>query len=162
MSKENRRGQTILEVILALAIIVVVLVGLVRIATVAVRNTSSSQSEALTARYGTEVSEWLKSNRDNLGWVRFASNLAPYQILNKKWCLTGPLIPNDNFQNSFTSSCGYIQGTNNLTRTVQISQTTKLSSRDQSIDFTIDITWNDGSVLRTAEYISRITSVESP
>lgn len=59
------RGQSLFEVVLAIAVLTLVLGGLVSLATVSVRNSTFSRNETLSSKYAQEASEWLRSERDN-------------------------------------------------------------------------------------------------
>lgn len=172
----KNQGQSLLEVVIALGIIVVVLVGLVRVTTLSVRNTSSSQNEAQTARYGTEVSEWLKNEKDILGWVSFKDATATSHP--GTWCLpSSPLtiFPDGPSLISYiggltvaSPSCpSSIAGTN-LIRTITIPSTATpipsppSLSRAELLEFIIRISWAEGVNTRIAEYRSQITSADAP
>lgn len=58
------RGQSLFEVILAIAVLTLVLVGIVSLATSSVRNSTFSRNKTLGSKYAQEASEWLRSERD--------------------------------------------------------------------------------------------------
>lgn len=66
------RGQSIIEIIIALAMMVLVLLALVWISIVAVRNANFSKNQALASQYSQELLEWLRSERDD-DWTAFVS-----------------------------------------------------------------------------------------
>jgi len=176
MSNQNEKGQSLLEVVIALGVIVVVLVGLVKVTTQSVRNTSSSQNESLTARYATEVSEWLKNERDTLGWVGFK---AAFISRPGTWCLpTSPLTihPTQSDLTTYISSLvapspkcpAFIAGSNTLFRTITLPTnsspypTPPSLSRTELMAFVTKISWDEGENVRTAVYEAEITSAENP
>jgi len=59
------RGQSLFEVVLAIAVLTLILGGLVSLATVSVRNSTFSRNKTLSSKYALEASEWLRSERDN-------------------------------------------------------------------------------------------------
>lgn len=62
--KKTQRGQSLFEVILAIAVLTLVLVGIVSLATISVRNSTFSRNKTLASKYAQEASEWLRSERD--------------------------------------------------------------------------------------------------
>lgn len=58
------RGQSLFEVILAIAVLTLVLVGIVSLATISVRNSTFSRNKTLGSKYAQEASEWLREERD--------------------------------------------------------------------------------------------------
>lgn len=58
------RGQSLFEVVLALAIIALIAVALVSLTTLSIRNTSFSKTETQANRFAQEAIEWLRGQRD--------------------------------------------------------------------------------------------------
>lgn len=58
------KGQSMFEVILALFIMSMVIVGIVSLSTRSVSNSSFSQNKTIAGRYSQEAIEWLRSQRD--------------------------------------------------------------------------------------------------
>ena len=82
MKKETLQlGQSLFEVILALAVIMMILLTLVSLSTLSIKNTNLSQDKALSTRLTQEMTEWLRSERDN-DWDNFAARAA-----NPVWCM---------------------------------------------------------------------------
>lgn len=173
MKLSKKTGQSLVEVLIALGIIVLVLVGLIRAATVGVRTSSSSQMEALAARYGTEAIEWLKNEESVLGWVTFNSAVSA-KTIGAQYCFpTTPLLITQDvttFSNFFsaTAPCNPLTGTTNLIRTVAFADLTSLPGAsanprtDVMREFSITLSWNEGGVARTSQYKTQITSVSNP
>lgn len=59
------RGQSLFEVVVALAISALIIVTLVSLVSSAIRNSNFSKNKSLAARYAGEVSEWLRGERDS-------------------------------------------------------------------------------------------------
>lgn len=66
----NSKGQTLFEIVMALAVVTIVLVSVVALVTVSVRNSSFSKNEALATRYAQSATEWLRGERDK-DWDSF-------------------------------------------------------------------------------------------
>lgn len=82
-------GQSLFEVVFALGVAAIVLVGIVALAASAVRNTSFSRNRSLATRYLQEAAEWLRKQRDT-DWGNFFNNRSSGG--GTVWCLNqGPL-----------------------------------------------------------------------
>jgi Tfp pilus assembly protein PilV len=77
----NTKGQSLYEVLLAVAVATLILIAVVSLATVSIRNTSYSRNQTLAARYAQEAVEWLREERDT-DWIAFESRAGG--VL---WCL---------------------------------------------------------------------------
>lgn len=74
MIKKEARGQSMFELIFAIAIATLILTGIVSLAAVSVRNSTASRDNALANRFAQEVTEWLRRERDN-NWTVFITNI---------------------------------------------------------------------------------------
>ena len=72
-SKHGEMGQSLFEVVVAIGVIAIVIVGIVSVATSTIRNTSFTRNKALATRYTQEAIEWLRGQRDT-NWVTFHTN----------------------------------------------------------------------------------------
>ena len=77
-------GQSLFEVVLALAISTIILVAVISLVTVAIRNSSFSKNKTLAGRHAQEVMEWLRGERDE-SWDDFSNNAAI-----SVWCMKTP------------------------------------------------------------------------
>lgn len=57
-------GQSLFEVVLALAIATIIIVAMVALAASAIRNSNFSKNKTLATRYSQEATEWLRGERD--------------------------------------------------------------------------------------------------
>ncbi len=60
----NQKGQSLFEVVMALAIATIIIVAMVALAASAIRNTNYSKNKTLATRYSQEATEWLRGERD--------------------------------------------------------------------------------------------------
>jgi type II secretory pathway pseudopilin PulG len=60
----RQKGQSLFEIILALAIATIIIVALVALASSAIRNSNFSKNKTLATRYSQEATEWLRGERD--------------------------------------------------------------------------------------------------
>lgn len=74
--KETRKdGFTIVELVVATAIVSLVLVAVTAGVTFSIRNSRFSQEKSLSVRYAQEGIEWMRYHRDILGWGNFNATL---------------------------------------------------------------------------------------
>lgn len=69
--KKSTKGQSLFEVVLSLAVITVVVVALIILASNAIRNTTFSKNRTLATRSSQEAMEWLRGERD-ADWDAFS------------------------------------------------------------------------------------------
>lgn len=78
---KDEKGQSLFEVVLALAVAALIIIAIVALATISIRNASFSRDQSLTTRYAQEAIEWLRGQRDE-DWDAFAT-----RALTPLWCL---------------------------------------------------------------------------
>ena len=76
-SKIYERGQSLFEVFLSLAIVAIIIVALVILASNAIRNSTYSKNKTLATRYSQEATEWLRGERD-AGWDDFSKKVLAF------------------------------------------------------------------------------------
>ncbi len=64
------QGQTLVEIITAIAVVLLVLVALIIAVTNSLSNAQFSRNKAIALKYSQEVTEWLRDQRDQ-GWGAF-------------------------------------------------------------------------------------------
>ena len=62
---KNESGQSLFEIILALAITTLIIVALVALTATSIRNTTFSKNKTLASRFSQEATEWLRGERDS-------------------------------------------------------------------------------------------------
>lgn len=72
MKKE--KGQSLIEVLVALAVAIVVVLALVRVTTTSVRNAAFARNQALATKYAQETIEKIRAYRDETDWTTFINN----------------------------------------------------------------------------------------
>jgi type II secretory pathway pseudopilin PulG len=89
---ENKeKGQSLFEVLFAIAISALVVAGVASLASVSVRNSSYSRNNSIATRFAQEATEWLRSERD-ADWTTFLTNVrasATYCLDSLSWTNTG-------------------------------------------------------------------------
>ena len=84
------KGQSLFEVVVALAIVTLIVVAIVTLAASSIRNSSYARNKESATRYSQEAAEWLRGQRDN-DWVIFASRAALDPGFT--WCLASLVWP---------------------------------------------------------------------
>ncbi len=77
----TNRGQSLFEVVVALAISALIIVALVALVSSAIRNATYSKNNSLAASFAQEATEWLRGERDNDANTFLANTQTPV------WCL---------------------------------------------------------------------------
>jgi type II secretory pathway pseudopilin PulG len=67
----SQKGQTLIEMMIALSIVVLVLLALITLITVSLRNASFSKNHSLATQYAQEALEEVRALRDQEGWEDF-------------------------------------------------------------------------------------------
>lgn len=81
MFNKNEEGQSIFEVVVAVALISFVLVALVSMASLSIAASTFSRNTTQASRFTQQAIEWLRSEKD-AGWIAFKAHAA-----NSTWCL---------------------------------------------------------------------------
>ena len=96
------KGQSLFEVFLSLAVVTVIIVALVILASNAVRNTTYSKNKTLATRYSQEAIEWLRGERD-ADWDVFslrALTSSYYCLQTLSWTSIGECGTSDTISNT--------------------------------------------------------------
>ena len=70
---KKSEGQSILEVLFATTVVALVLVAVLSTIIASVRNSRTSLEQTRSTNYANEALEWLRKERDSLGWIVFSS-----------------------------------------------------------------------------------------
>lgn len=72
---KKNQGQSLIEMVVAIAVVLIVIVALVAITTVSIRNANFSRNQALATKYAQEGIEKVRAYRDQVDWETiFISN----------------------------------------------------------------------------------------
>jgi len=72
--KDSSKGQTLVEVLLAVGVATLVRIGLTGAVTVSLRNAQFARNQALATKYAQEGIEKVRAYRDQNDWQSFTSN----------------------------------------------------------------------------------------
>jgi Tfp pilus assembly protein PilV len=127
------KGQSLFEVVLALGIVSLIIIGIVILAANSIKNSSYSRDKTQATRYAQEATEWLRGERDT-DWTLFAQKAAT-----PLWCL--PALSWGSAQQRACQSTEAISGTF-FTRELYFSVTDA-----DTIATEVNIAWSDGQGL---------------
>lgn len=131
--KKNIRGQSLFEIIFAVAIAALIMTAVVVLSTDSVRNSSFSRNQTLASRLAQEAHEWLRSERDS-DWTTFAGRVGTT-------CL-GAL--------SWSGSCA-------VTGTPFSREVTLTLINPTTVEADIIVSWTDGQGTHEVRSVTRLT-----
>jgi Tfp pilus assembly protein PilV len=146
------KGQSLFEVVFALAVAALVLTGIVSIAATSVRNSSFARNNALATRYVQETSEWLREQRDNNIWADFSGNADEtycFQSLGGTFPAAGGCSTTD-----------YINDTIFVRQVILTLENT--ANPGDTVEAEITVRWTDAQGLHTAGSTAQYTRWKTP
>lgn len=140
LHSSRESGQTLIEVIIAVGMVVLVLLTLVSALTLAVRNNQFAKDQVLARNRSREALEWLRSLRSQMEWNTFY-NMISQDSPPVTYCL--PTIPPDAttaiaLENDECADTDVIPGTKYV-RSVTLGTPTT-----DEINAMVTVTWTDG------------------
>lgn len=139
--KVKIKGQSLFEVVFAIAITAIILTGVLSLATTSVRNVDSSKNKSIASSEGRASIDWLRRQRDS-DW----DNLAGFSSFSGiTYCLENP----DEGLKLKEGDCLKIPGTN-LTREVTLSFT----DSEDVIQADVEVYWMDAQGLHIENLVT--------
>lgn len=131
------KGQSLVEVIIALAFATIIIIALVTITIKSIRSATFARNNSQATKFAQEGLEWIRSQRDQMDWNSFISNVkdGTYCINNLNW-----LTP---------SSCGTDLINNLFQRTVIFIETDTAECYG-GVGATVNVAWNDSTGTHTS------------
>ncbi|HLC83619.1 MAG TPA: hypothetical protein VJI69_07300 [Bacteroidia bacterium] len=127
-------GQSLFEVIIALGITALVLVGVISLSTVSVRNSGFARNDAVATKYAQEGLEWLREQRDE-NWDNLLSRASGNKLCIKKepvdWGSGGFCNIQEPFQRAVTLQ--------------------KIGASNDQIRAIVEVQWNDSQGTHTVK-----------
>ncbi len=140
----TNKGQSLFEVVIALGIISLIIVGVVILGTNSIRNSSFARDKTLATRYAQEATEWARGQRDN-SWSTFYSHAAD----SLTWCLPS-------LSWSKRGNCGttdIISGT-----PFQRQLIFTLDPNPNNVQVAVRVSWSDGAGMHDVTSITIFTN----
>ena len=138
----NKSGQSLFEVILSLAIISIIIITLISLASNSIRNTTFSKNKTLSSRLAQEAVEWIRGERD-ASWTEFFDKVpsSNYCLQNLEWTNTG-----------ICSGEEFVQGTI-LTRNLTLTSVPPSQVRTE-----VEVSWEDSQGQHTTRVVTDFTN----
>ncbi len=127
METYNNKGQSLFEVVIAMALISIVLITLVAMASVSIRATVFSRNQTQATKLTEQAYEWLRNEKD-ANWATFDTHAST-----ANWCLDSLYWQKGNV----CSALDIISGTI-FTRSLKFTK-----NADSSISADLKTTWTD-------------------
>ena len=140
-------GQTLIEMIIAIGLVVLVLTTLVSALTLGIKNNRFAREQSQAKNYVREGTEWARSIRDRLGWESFYDMVA--QDGNPvSYCLSSLPTTAQDAEELTNRICTSQETINNTVfrRTAFFS----FGNTDKELTLTVTVDWNDGSAIHTS------------
>lgn len=134
------KGQSLFEVVFAVGVMAIVLVGVISLAAKSVRTSTFSNSNAIATKYAQEAIEWLRKQRDD-GWSNLSSRIGTTCLSSNPLSTWGG-----------SGSCP-ITGDTYFNRRVIL---TSISA--SSIDAAVEVSWSDSSGTHTVRSVTKFTN----
>lgn len=145
----NCRGQSLFELVVAIAISALVIVAIVSLVASSIRNANYSKNNGLASSFAQSATEWLRSERDrNIG--NFMVNAQ-----SPKWCIKDSPLTTSSW--SQVGACGandYIPGTIFL-REARFTNTTVSGKTVVQTD--VVVTWTDAQGIHVVTNTTNFT-----
>ena len=153
-----KKGQTLFEMVIALAVVVLVITGIVKAVTTAIKNSTFARNKSEATRYGQEALEWVKTERDKKSWSNFTANVGNLTTS------SGVCMPTLVFPTS-SSSCDTSLDSNKIQNAIFFREikvldegTSSCTSSDTSCNITVEVFWLDGETTHTSTLETRMTN----
>lgn len=72
--KKQEKGQTLIETLAALGVVVLVILALIMVTTISIRNATFAKNQSLATSYAQEAIEKIREYRDQKSWGDFVTN----------------------------------------------------------------------------------------
>lgn len=145
--QQSARGQTLVEVIVVVGVVILLVTGLVVSTVTSLRTSQSSRDRSLATKYAQEGIELSRKLRDN-SWSTFLAYGDPGP---KIWCL-----PKDGiWPASPVASAGACEG--NVDTIYNRNITFMWNATQNRMEITVTVSWNDGNSTHQNELFTYFT-----
>lgn len=157
----TKSGMTIVEVLIFITILSVVLVSLSAVTASVIRQSKANYNKTYATHYAEELAEWIRVQRDVVGWNSFHAKAIPVEIpaiTSKVYCANGPITLTSTIALLTNTTCpkGSLSPAI-FSRTVTFSQVAR--DNTASVKATIRVSWLEPG---NAEYFSEVSTVYAP
>lgn len=156
----DQKGQSLLEILISLAVVTLVLISVVSRATDAARNAAFSRNQVLSARFAQEGIEWARAQRDQMGWEAFEA-LIIAQALPVTYCVLDISIDLASLSSGNCSAGSVITNTI-FDREVVFNHENPDAADEDRVDVVSTVSWTDSSGVHEAEYTTKLSEWLNP
>jgi len=156
MLKNCKAGNTIIEVLVATAIVGVILTALAYSLGQSVKNSAQAEYRQIATRYAQDGMEFFRQQRTSLQWTAFMTNMpnaSTYFCMGNVSTLpltTSFTVPVAGYPpTSFNAACQINHTSPPVTMYRSVQVVSKITSNPQSIEVVVRVSWLDGTVYRT-------------
>lgn len=145
-------GESLFEVVIALGVISLIIIGVVLLTSISVRNSTYARNNTQANRFAQELAEWLRTERDTR-WNTFVTRASPGP--GTTWCLNSlswPASPGSCSATSFIAG-SIFQREAVLISTVIIGG----SSITDTVEAEVRVRWVDGQGTHTVRSSIQLT-----
>jgi Tfp pilus assembly protein PilV len=135
----DQKGQTMVEILIAMTVVTVVMVAVVSRAIDAVKSAQFARNKSLATRYAQEGVEWGRLQRDAMGWESFSGLLTAGSI--QQYCLIDITADIDSMTVDACGSGDEITGTH-FQRQVDLTLTDVAGENDY-VYVEVRVSWED-------------------
>ena len=159
LARTSTRGMSLLEILLALGVVAMVLVAMVKIAVLSVGSSTYARQQAVATRYATEGLEWVRSQRDRLGWDLFYDKISSRSF---GYCLSTLDWNGGEPSEGSATPCGagvitVVGGDSEFTRYLMV----EVITANDSVEVVSKVSWNDSRGTHASQATQRITRWQS-
>jgi Tfp pilus assembly protein PilV len=142
----TEKGQSLFEVVMALALATIIVVGIVALAANSIRNADYSRDKTLATKYSEETIEWLRGERD-ADFAIFV-NRAATQL----WCL-----PSLSWTSASIGTCDSDEIISGTIFKREVSFSSVLVSGKTVINTSVRVYWQDSRALHEVNTVTSFT-----
>ena len=148
-NRQEAGGQSLIEAVAAVAVIMIVLTGLISALVYSMANTRFARSKAESNRYAEEAIEWLRVQRDSAdSWIYFYDFSAPKPGC-RYYCPTEPLSGLNmggliNYQQSDLNACLDAVNKINDTNYIRVIGLCSDGVSNDKVEATVGVYWRTG------------------
>ena len=127
MSRKIQSGQSLIEVLTALAVVLLVIIALIRATTTSMKGSDFAKTQSMATSYGQEAIEWIRAERDK-SWDNLADGT---------YCLKSSPIESRPGQ----GDCGdedYLEGT-------KFKRQATMTKDGEKVKVDVMVSWQDSS-----------------
>ena len=144
-------GQALIEVITALAVIIVVIGAVIALSLAGLKNSQFSRNQATATKLAQQLTEQVRAVRDRQGWTTFVVDYAVnncYEIDSTNWVL---------INQDLTCTAKQLAGEfRQFSQTIKLEDATAVATADGR-KVTIKVNWSDSSGEHSSQQVTLLT-----